>query len=92
MSVLQRVDAVEPGQGLHGVEAREDLVDVHGVQERLVEAGLELLGHDEHLVVVPGEALGRLGLGEAVHLGLGVGQPFSSITLPEKATRAARSV
>ena len=32
-------------------EAGERLVDVHRVQQRLVEAGLELLGDDQHLVV-----------------------------------------
>ena len=55
--------AVEPG---------ERLVDVHRVQQRLVEAGLELLGDDQHLVVVASSnALGGLGLGEAVHVRLG---------------------
>ena len=56
------MDAVEPGEGLHSVEAGEDLVDVHGVEEWLVEPSLELLGHDEHLVLVPAEASRRSGL------------------------------
>ena len=66
-----RVDPVQPRQGLHGVEATEDLVDVHGVQQRLVEPGLELFGHDQHLVVVGVEPLGGLPVREAVHAGLG---------------------
>ena len=37
-----------------------DLVDVHRVEQRLVEPGLELLGHDEDLVLVPAELLGGL--------------------------------
>ena len=70
-AVLVRVDPVEPGQGLHGVQARQRLVDVHGVELRLVEAGLVLLGDDEDLVLVGVEHVGHLGLGDAVELGLG---------------------
>jgi hypothetical protein len=35
-------DAIEPGQGLYRVESGQHLVHVHGVQQGLVEAGLEL--------------------------------------------------
>ena len=91
MSVFARVDAVEPGEGLHGVEAGQHLVHVHRVQQRLVEAGLELLGHDQHLVVVAGELLGGLRLREAVHRRLGELDAVPSITVPENATRAPMS-
>ena len=50
--LLARVGAVEPREGLHGLDAREPLVHVHRVQQRLVEAGLVLLGDDQHLVLV----------------------------------------
>ena len=52
MSVFSAVDAVEPGERLHGVQPGERLVHEHRVQQRLVVAGLELLRDDEHLVVV----------------------------------------
>ena len=40
---------------------RQLLVHVHRVQQRLVEAGLELLGDDQEAVLVPLEGLGGLG-------------------------------
>ena len=43
------------------------------MQQRLVEARLELLGDDEYLEVVGVEALRGFGLTEAVHAGLGEG-------------------
>ncbi len=45
----------------------ERLVHEHRVQERLVVAGLELLGHDEDAVLGLVEAGRGLALGEAVH-------------------------
>ena len=66
-SLLGGVGAVEPRQGLHGVEPGERLVDVHRVELRLVEAGLVLLGDHQDLLLVGVELVGGLGLGEAVH-------------------------
>ncbi len=43
------------------------------MEEWLIEAGLELVGDDEDAVLGPLERLGRLGFGEPVHSGLGVG-------------------
>ena len=72
VSVFSRVDAVEPRERLHGREPDERLVHVHRVQQRLVEAGLELLGDDQHLVVGPSRTRSAVcALGEAVHAGLG---------------------
>ncbi|MEM1332463.1 MAG: hypothetical protein AAGG08_03305 [Actinomycetota bacterium] len=68
---LGRVGPVQPGEGLHGGEPGEGLVDVHGVEPRLIESGLVLLGDDEDLPVVGVELGGRLGVGEAVDLRLG---------------------
>ena len=48
--VLLRVRAVEPRQRLHRLDARERLVHVHRVQQRLVVAGLELVGADQEAV------------------------------------------
>ena len=52
---LQRVDPVEPGERLHGGDAGQRLVHVHGAQQRLVEPGLVLVGDDQEpvLVLVP---------------------------------------
>ena len=50
--VLLRVRAVESRQGLHRLDARERLVHVHRVQQRLVVAGLELVGADQEAVRV----------------------------------------
>jgi hypothetical protein len=60
--VLAGAGAVEARQGLHRLDAREPLVDVHGVQERLVEAGLVLVGDEEHLVLVGLKGGGQAGL------------------------------
>jgi hypothetical protein len=48
--VLLGMGPVQPGQGLHGLDARQRLVHVHGVQQRLVVAGLELVGADQEAV------------------------------------------
>lgn len=48
--ILSGVGAVEPGEGLDGGHTRELFVHVHGHQLGLIEAGLELVGYDEHLV------------------------------------------
>ena len=48
--VLAGGRTVQPRQGLHRVDAREDLVDVHAADLRLVEARLVLLGDDEDAV------------------------------------------
>jgi hypothetical protein len=64
------VRPVEAGQGLDSVHAAELLVHVHGVQQRLVEARLELVGDDEEPVLRALEGVPGLALGEAVELGL----------------------
>ena len=50
--VLARVGAVEPGKGLHRRHAGEALVHVHRHQLGLVEAGLELVGDQQHVELV----------------------------------------
>ena len=50
--VLLRVRAVEARERLHRLDARERLVHVHRVQQRLVVAGLELVGADQEAVRV----------------------------------------
>ena len=50
--VLLRMRAVEPRQRLHRLDAREQLVHVHRVQQRLVVSGLELVGADQEPVWV----------------------------------------
>ena len=72
--VLVGMGPVEAGQGLHGGESGEGLVDVHGHQLGLIETGLELLGHHHQLVLVGIEPGSGLGLGEPV--GLRLGQTF----------------
>ena len=58
---------------MHGLNARKPFVHVHAAQQRLIEAGLELVGDDEEAVLRQLERLGGLGLGKAVHAGFGVG-------------------
>ena len=58
--VLLRVRAVEPRERLHRLDAREQLVHVHRVQQRLVVAGLELVGADQEAVRVLLDLVGDL--------------------------------
>ena len=68
--------AVEPGERLHRLNTGQALVDVHGVQERLIESRLVLLRHQQHLVFGRREVLRQLLLADAgVYLFLGVGHP-----------------
>ena len=86
------MDAVEAREGLDRRKPDQRLVDVHRVQQRLVEPGLELLGDDEHAVLGRRELLGRSALGEAVHVGLGQAAcRMPSSILPENATRVLMS-
>ena len=64
--VLLLVRPVEPRQGLDRPNPREGLVDVHGVEEGFVVAGLELVRADEEAVRVLLEHLGDLARGESV--------------------------
>ena len=50
--LLPVASAVQAGQGLHGLHALELRVHHHRVQERLVEAGLVLVRHDETVEVL----------------------------------------
>ena len=49
--------AVQPGQGLDGLHAGQLLVHKHGVQQRLIKAGLILFRHDQHPIFVCMERL-----------------------------------
>lgn len=69
-SVLAVTGPVKSRQRLHGGEPGQRLVDVHRIKKRLIESRLVLLGNDEDLPFVV-ELLGRLTVGEAVHLRLG---------------------
>ena len=64
--VLLGVRPVEPRQGLHRLDAGQRLVHVHGVQQRLVVAGLELVRAHQEAVGVLLEAVGDLGRRQAV--------------------------
>ncbi|SKY45504.1 Uncharacterised protein [Mycobacteroides abscessus subsp. abscessus] len=73
------VGAVEPREGLHRSDSGELAVHVHRAQQRLVEAGLEFVGDDHHLVLVAGERGPQVtdtrvhaGFGEVVGAGVGV--------------------
>ena len=50
--VLAGMGAVQARQRLHGLDAGQPLVDVHAAEQRLVEAGLELVGHQQDLILV----------------------------------------
>ena len=64
--VLLWMRPVESRKGLHRLDAGEDLVHVHGVQQGLVVAGLELVGADQEAVGVLLELRGDPGGGKAV--------------------------
>ena len=63
--------AIEPREGLHRLDAGQGLVDVHGVQQGLVVAGLVLVGDDQEAVRVLPHLVRDLAAGEAVQGGLG---------------------
>ena len=48
--VFVRVGAVQAGERLDCLDAGKRLVDIHGVEERFVVAGLEFVGADEEAV------------------------------------------
>ena len=77
--VLAGDHPVQARERLHRLHAVEPLVHVHRVQQRLVEAGLVLVGDQQHLVVGRVEALRQLRLADrlaghdiGVHPRLGV--------------------
>ena len=69
--MLLRVRAVQAGERLHRLDAGQRLVHVHRVQQRLVVAGLELVGADQEAVGVVLDLVGDLAAREAVERGLG---------------------
>ena len=70
--VLARVGAVQPRQGLHGLDAAQLAVHVHGAQQRLVETSLELIGHQQDAELRRGEGLAQVAPLKAwVHVGFG---------------------
>ena len=90
--VLAGVRPVEAGERLHGLDARQPLVHVHAAEQRLVEAGLELVRHQQDLVLVALEGLADVaalaGSGSApccVSVN-GSGPDSLSFTSPENAT------
>ena len=85
--------AVQPRQRLHGLHVRQPLVDVHRVQQRLVEARLVLLGDDQNLVLVGREPLGSSFSLMPRFIPTSVySSPTSSRTVPENATSVLMSV
>ena len=84
--LLLGVGAVEAREGLDGMDAGELLVDVHGVEKRLVEAGLELFGDHQEAALRPVESGGGLALGDVSLRFCSVHFLPSSSTTSEKAT------
>ena len=50
--VLVRASAVKPGKGLDGFDILQFFIHDHGVEKRLIESGLILFCHDQHIEVV----------------------------------------
>ena len=50
--VLAGMGTVQARERLHGLDARQPLIDVHPAQQRLIEAGLELVRHQQNLKLV----------------------------------------
>ena len=89
--LLEGMGAVQPGKGLNGLDAGQSLVDVHRVQQGLIEARLVLLGNEQHLVLLGCEVLGQLLLPHAfVHLHLGVGRTGELVVLDDPRERHQR--
>jgi hypothetical protein len=55
--VLTRVGAVQARERLHRLDAGEAPIDIHAAEKRLIEAGLELVGDKQQVVVGAGECL-----------------------------------
>ena len=71
---FMRVDAIQAGQGLDGLNTGQPFVHIHGVQQGLVKAGLVFLRHKQDLVLVCCEPLRQLPLAyPAVHVCFGIG-------------------
>ncbi len=50
--VLAGIGAVQARQGLHGLDAPQSFVHIHATQQRLIEAGLEFVRHQQDLIFV----------------------------------------
>ena len=85
--VLLWVCPVEARQRLHCLDARERLVHIHGVQERLVVAGLELVGADQEAVRVALNLLGDVAARKAVERGLADLRPVVVVLAGERDDR-----
>jgi len=55
--VLERMGAVQARQRLYGLNPSEALVHIHGVQQRLIEAGLVFLSYQQHAEIRLGEGV-----------------------------------
>ena len=67
--VLTRIAAVEAGEGLHRLDAIEAAIHIHAAEQRLVKAGLELVGHQQDLVAAALERLADVALEPGVEGG-----------------------
>ena len=86
-ALLLCVRAVEARERLHRVHATQLLVHVDRVEQRLVEASLELVGDDQEAVLGAFEDLRRLRLGGKPFIPNSMYECPPSWTVPEKATR-----
>ena len=59
--------AVEARQGLNSLDVVKHLVYIHRVQQRLVKARLEHIGHNQNTIGVFLEFGGNIGVRESVH-------------------------
>ena len=87
VSCFLRMRPVQPRQRLNRLDARERLVDIHRVQQRLVVAGLELVGADQEPVGVLLDLIGDVLRWKPVELASVTLAPPNSCS-PEKATIA----
>ena len=63
--------AVQARKRLNGLHIGQDLIYIHGVQKRLVVAGLELVGHHEDAVRVVFHIFLNVFRGKSVDIGFG---------------------
>ena len=79
--LLARIGAVQAAQRLHGLDIAQLLVNHHGMEQRLVKAGLVFLGYHKDAALVVEHRLGlalrdAVALRVAVHAAFGVLRPL----------------
>ena len=95
--VFPGVGAVQAAQRLHRLDAGQALVHIHAAQQRLVKAGLELVGHRQDLILLALKGLAdvatfELGVQRRAVLGEAIRARFLVVHLARKSHQRAHGV